>query len=133
MAIVIDHSIVPSKDKHKSAEFYAKIFGLENMGEQLGTPFHAVRINDSSILFFENWSDPDSPWAQGIHHYAFAMGTERFQEVFDRIQAAGLPYGDNSADPANMRGPGTAPGARGRGKSVYFKDPSDNLLEIRTY
>lgn len=133
MAIVIDHSIVPSQDKEKAAEFYAEIFGLEDMGEQLGTPFHALRINESSILFFENSSDPDSPWARGIHHYAFAMDPERFQQVFSRIQTAGIPYEDNSAKPANMKGPGTAPGAKGRGKSVYFKDPSANLLEIRTY
>ena len=133
MAIVIDHSIVPSQNKEKSAEFYAEIFGLENLGEQHGTPFYAVRVNDSTILFFANSSDPDSPWAQGIHHYAFAMGNEIFYQVFARIQAAGIPYGDNSAEPANMKGPGTAPGARGAGKSVYFKDPSENLLEIRTY
>lgn len=133
MAIVIDHSIVPSQNKERSAEFYAEIFGFENMGEQPHTPFHAVRINDSSILFFENSSDPDSPWAQGMHHYAFAMDTERFNEVFARIKSAGIPYGDNSAEPANMKGPGIAPGAKGRGKSVYFHDPSENLLEIRTY
>ena len=133
MSMVIDHSIVPSKDKAKSAEFYSEIFGLENLGEQPHTPFHAVRINDSSILFFANSSDPDSPWAQGIHHYAFAMDTEKFGEVFDRIRASGMPYGDNSAEPANMKGPGTAPGAKGQGKSVYFKDPSENLLEIRSY
>ena len=133
MSIVFDHSIVPSLDKRKSAEFYAEIFGFENMGEQTGTPFYAVRINGESILFFANSSDPDSPWAQGIHHYAFAMDPERFREVFSRIQTTRVPYGDNSAEPANMKGPGTAPGAKGPGKSVYFKDPSANLLEIRAY
>ena len=31
MAIMIDHTIVPSKDKKESAEFYARIFGFEDI------------------------------------------------------------------------------------------------------
>ncbi len=70
---------------------------------------------------------------KGIHHYAFHLDNKQFQEVFARIKTEGIPYGDNYAEPANMRGPGTAPGARGSGRSIYFKDPSGNLLQIITY
>jgi catechol 2,3-dioxygenase-like lactoylglutathione lyase family enzyme len=131
--IMIDHTIVPSKDKKTSAVFYARIFGFEDMGERPKAVLHPVRVNDSTILFFENSSDLDSPWAKGIHHIAFHFDRKQFLEVFTRIKKEGIPYGDNYAEPANMKEPGMAPGARGNGKSVYFKDPSGNLLQIITY
>ena len=91
-----------------------------------------MRVNDKTVLFLENSSDPDAPWAQEIHHYAFHMDDKDFEEAFARIKSAGIPYGDNYGEPANMKGPGTAPGAQGSGKSVYFMDPSENLLQIIT-
>jgi catechol 2,3-dioxygenase-like lactoylglutathione lyase family enzyme len=133
MANVIDHTIIPSMDKKESAEFYTRIFGFEDMGERPNAVLHPVRVNDSTILFFEDSSDSESPWAQGIHHVAFHFDRKQFSEVFDRIRKEGIPYGDNHAEPANMKDPGTAPGARGQGESVYFKDPSGNLLQIITY
>jgi catechol 2,3-dioxygenase-like lactoylglutathione lyase family enzyme len=65
MESVIDHSIVPSRDRKESAEFYARVFGFEDMGEKQGSILHSVRVNDRTILFFENSSDPGSPWAIG--------------------------------------------------------------------
>jgi catechol-2,3-dioxygenase len=130
--VVFDHSIIPSRNKQESAEFYARIFGFENMGEQTDT-LYAVRVNDESILFFESSGDRDSPNAQGTHHCAFAMDAKRFKETFARIQASGISYGDRHDRPANLKGPGKSPGARGQSSSVYVKDPSGNLLEIRTY
>ncbi len=132
MPVVFDHSIMPSQNKKESAEFYARIFGFENMGKQTER-LHAVRVNDESILFFENFSDPDSPMAQGTHHCAFAMDAKSFKETFARIQASGILYGDRYDRPSNMKGPGKSPGARGQSSSVYFKDPTGNSLEIRTY
>jgi catechol-2,3-dioxygenase len=130
--VVFDHSIIPSQNKIESAEFYARIFGFENMGKQTQR-LHAVRINDESVLFFEDSSDPDIPSAQGTHHHAFAMDEKRFKETFARIQASGISYGDRYDRPANLKGPGKSIGARGQSSSVYFKDPSGNSLEIRTY
>jgi catechol 2,3-dioxygenase-like lactoylglutathione lyase family enzyme len=131
VAIVFDHSIVLAIDKVKSAAFYARIFGFKNLGEQPGTPFTAVRIDERSVLFFENSNEQDQPWAQGIHHYAFSMNSDEFDRIFQRIRAAGISYGDRSSEPSNMKGPGTSPGAKGEAASLYFRDPSGNLLEIR--
>ena len=33
MATVLDHTIVPVKDREKSVEFYTRIFGFDNLGE----------------------------------------------------------------------------------------------------
>jgi len=130
--VVFDHSIIPSQNKKQSAEFYARIFGFESLGKQTER-LYAVRVNEESILFFENSSDPDSPRGQGAHHHAFAMDAKRFKEAFARIQASGILYGDRYDQPANLKGPGKSPGARGQSSSVYFKDPVGNSLETRTY
>jgi len=93
MAIMVDHTIVPSKDKKESAEFYTRIFGFEDMGERSKAVLHPVRVNDSTVLFFEDSSDLDSPWAQGIHHVAFHFDRKQFREVFARIRKEGIPTG----------------------------------------
>jgi catechol 2,3-dioxygenase-like lactoylglutathione lyase family enzyme len=48
----IDHTIIPSEDKEKSAEFYARIFGFEDMGERPNAVLHPVRVNDSITTSF---------------------------------------------------------------------------------
>ena len=49
MAIVLDHTIVPAKDKVASAEFLAEIFGLKvNPGQE---HFAQVQINGRRLPF----------------------------------------------------------------------------------
>jgi catechol 2,3-dioxygenase-like lactoylglutathione lyase family enzyme len=132
MAIVLDHTILPSKDKRKSAEFYERILGFEDLGEEPDGGLHGVRVSESSVLFFEDSSD-GSAWAQGIHHLAFGMGRKEFADVFARLKSSEVPYGNHYSSPSNMRPPKMAAGAKGRRPSIYFKDPSGNLLQILSY
>ena len=125
MATVLDHTIVPVRDRQESVEFYNRILGFEDLGE-VG-PFLAVRVNDTFNLDFRYSDD-----FQSIH-YAFAMDPEEFEAAFARIRESGMPYGDSPYDMENMKGPGMTMGAKGQGKAVYFKDPSDHVLEIKTY
>ena len=65
MATVLDHTIVPVKDREKSVEFYTRIFGFDNLGE-VG-PFLAVKVNDTLNFDFGNRmtsaaSTTRSPW-----------------------------------------------------------------------
>jgi catechol 2,3-dioxygenase-like lactoylglutathione lyase family enzyme len=134
MAIVIDHTIVPAQDMKESADFYAKIFGFEDLRREPGSHLHPIRVNDSTVLFLMSTSESDSPLVRGKIHLAFQMDALTFDEVFKRIQSVGIPYGDGPFDLENMREPGrTSPGARGDGKSIYFRDPGDNFLQIMTY
>jgi hypothetical protein len=61
------------------------------------------------------------------------MARSEFEEIFGRVRAAGIEYGDSFHQVGNMRGPGDEVGAQGPGKSVYFFDPSKHLIEIRHY
>ena len=125
MPVVLDHTIVPVRDRKEAVEFYTRIFGFEDLGE-VG-PFLAVRVNDTFNLDFRDSDDFHSI------HYAFAMDSEEFETSFARIREAAISYGDSPYDMANMKGPGMTIGAKGQGKAVYFKDPSGHVLEIKTY
>ena len=125
MATVLDHTIVPVRDRKKSVEFYTRIFGFEDLGE-VG-PFLAVRVNDTLNFDFGESDDFRSI------HYAFAMEPDEFDAAFARIRESGITYGDSPREQENMKGPGMTAGAKGLGKAVYFKDPDGHLLEIKTY
>ena len=125
MAIVLDHTIVPVKDREKSVEFYSRILGFEDLGE-VG-PFLAVRVNETFNLDFAVSDDFRSL------HYAFAMDSAEFEDAFAKIRDSGITYGDSPYDRDNMQGPGMTAGAKGIGKAVYFDDPDGHILEIKTY
>ena len=52
MAIVLDHTIVPARDKEASARFFAEMFGLEYKGTS--GHFAPVYVNDSLTFDFDN-------------------------------------------------------------------------------
>jgi catechol 2,3-dioxygenase-like lactoylglutathione lyase family enzyme len=119
MAIVLDHTIVPAKDKVASAEFFADIFGLKvNPGQG---HFAQVQINDSLTFDFADQPEPRS------HHYAFHISEAEFEEIFGRVKAKGLPYG---SAPYNHTD-GQIYTRRG-GRGFYFEDPNGHLLEVMT-
>ena len=119
MTLVLDHTIVPAHDKAASAKYFAELFGL-SCGEPVG-PFAPVQVN-ASLTF-----DFDDRWPVAIHHYAFHLSEAEFDAIFDRVKARGLAYGSDPYDQENMR-------VRefNGGRTVYFKDLSGHLLEIRT-
>src|SRR5262249_29408163 len=53
LTIVLDHTIVPARDKEESARFFARIFGLEYAGPV--SHFAPVRINETLTIDFDNW------------------------------------------------------------------------------
>jgi len=119
MAIVLDHTIVPAKDKVASAEFFADIFGLTVKPGQ--GYFAQVQINDSLTFDFA-----DQPELRS-HHYAFHISEAEFEEIFGRVKAKGLPYG---SAPYNHTD-GQIYTRRG-GRGFYFEDPNGHLLEVMT-
>jgi len=125
MTVVLDHTIVPVNDREQSVEFYSRIFGFEELGEI--RPFLAVQVNNGLNLDFRKDDDFRSI------NYAFAMEPDEFEEAFQRIKDAKIPYEDSPLAQDNMQGPGLSLGTRGDSEGVYFKGPSGHLLEIQTY
>ena len=52
MAIILNHTIVPARDKLAAARFFAAIFSL-NFNEQESDHFAPVRVNEMLTLLFD--------------------------------------------------------------------------------
>src|ERR1700735_327382 len=119
MSILLDHTIVPARDKEASARFFARIFGLSFDG--MNGHFAPVRVNDTLTLDFDNERDFES------HHYAFKVGEAEFDAIYDRIKDEGIAYGSGPGSAADMR-----VNHRRGGRGFYFRDPNGHLLEVMT-
>jgi catechol 2,3-dioxygenase-like lactoylglutathione lyase family enzyme len=120
MSVQLDHTIVPARDKHESAQFLSQILGVAEpvaMGH-----FVAVAIDHGLTLDFADSEEPIRPV-----HFAFRVTEAEFDEVFARVTDRGLPYW---ADPRRSR-PGEV-AQRGAGRGFYFEDPSGHYLEVLT-
>ena len=119
MTVVLNHTIVPARDKMAAARFFARIFGLEF--KEGDGHFAPVRINDSFTLLFDQNSSFDS------HHYAFHVSDAEFDAIFGRVKEAGIPYGSGPFSQEDMQ-----INTRRGGRGVYFKDANGHLLELMT-
>jgi catechol 2,3-dioxygenase-like lactoylglutathione lyase family enzyme len=119
MAIVLDHTIVPARDKEASARFFARIFGLSYEGAV--SHFAPVRVNEALVLDFDDWENFEA------HHYAFKVSDPEFDGIFQRVKDEGLAYGSGPFSSENMQ-----INHRSGGRGFYFKDPNGHLLEVLT-
>jgi catechol 2,3-dioxygenase-like lactoylglutathione lyase family enzyme len=127
MTIELNHTVVPARDKVLSAKFFARIFGLPFDESAVGY-FAPVRVNDALTLdFVDSKAWTESSQQVATHHYAFKVSEEKFDEIFSRIQAEGIPYG---SEPYSRQD--TKINHRGGGRGVYFDDPDGHVLELLT-
>jgi catechol 2,3-dioxygenase-like lactoylglutathione lyase family enzyme len=120
MAITLNHTIVPARDKDASARFFAEIFGLKY--ERTGGYFAPVRVNETLTLDFDDDVDRFD-----IHHYAFHVSDPEFDAILERVQQVGIKFGSDPWDREN----GTLNNWNG-GRGVYFCDPNGHILELMT-
>ena len=121
MAITLNHTMVPARDKVASAKFLAKILGLAFDERAVGF-FAPVRINETLTLDFDEDAEPFD-----IHHYAFKVSETDFDAMFGRIQAEGIPYGSGPQAREDM-----TINHHAGGRGVYFCDPNGHILELLT-
>jgi catechol 2,3-dioxygenase-like lactoylglutathione lyase family enzyme len=120
MTAQLNHTIVYSSDREKSARFLAGILGLPA----------PVRFGPFEVLELDNGVSLDFATANGpiqAQHYAFLIAEVDFDVVFGRIRNQGLDY---FADPTLCR-PGEINHNDG-GRGVYFLDPDGHYLEVIT-
>src|SRR5262249_26329179 len=116
MTIILNHTIVPARDKLAAARWFATIFGL-NFNEQENDHFAPVRVNETLTLLFDQDASFDS------HHYAFHVSDDEFESIFERIKRAGVSYGSapwslDVAKRSDLSG----------GRGVYFKNTNGHVL-----
>jgi len=78
----LDHIILKVNDLDASVDFYTKIMGFTNDG--LDGPFTIIRTSQNFQMQIAPWGTP------GFEHYAFAVSNEEFEQIFDRVKAAGI-------------------------------------------
>lgn len=123
-SIAIDHMAIPSRDPEGAARFLAAIVGLPedsvgNDGPHGGMV--SMRLEDGSSLLFVEVS------LAAHHHVALRVPGAKFAAVVERLQHAGVPFGNDPEHPDN--GESWDPlGGNGR---VYFASADGHLFEVR--
>jgi catechol 2,3-dioxygenase-like lactoylglutathione lyase family enzyme len=119
VSVTLNHTIVVSRDKKRTAKFYTEILGLSP--HKVQGHFAVVQVDDTSLDFVET----DGVVAQ--RHFAFLVSEPEFDEIFGRIKQRDLCYW---ADP--FRREPNAINHWDDGRGIYFDDPNGHLLEIIT-
>jgi hypothetical protein len=119
MPVKLNHTIVFSRDKNAAAAFLVEI--LVCLHPCLRA-FHGRAGRQRGDARLHGRGRRRSLAASVVPHQR-----DRFDEIFGRIRARGLPYW---ADPGKEK-PGETYTHNG-GRGVYFDDPSGHLLEIQT-
>ena len=118
MTIVLNHAIVPARDKVAAAKFFAHIFGLKRGRTGYFAP---VQVNKTLTLLFDDNSKFKS------HHYAFHVSDREFDAIFRRIKKDKIAFGSApwSLEDGELND-------WGGGRGVYFRDPNGHVLELMT-
>jgi catechol 2,3-dioxygenase-like lactoylglutathione lyase family enzyme len=117
MAVELNHTIVPSKDKRAAAEFLAGLLGLAPP-TPFG-PFLCVETANGVSL------DYDDRATFQPNHYAFLISEDEFDSIFERVRERGIRFW---ADPGHSQ-EGVI---NGHGRGFYFEDPSGHNMEVLT-
>ena len=121
MAITLNHTIVPARDKQESARFFADIFGLAY--DASPGYFAAVRVNPTLTLDFGDSGEGEFE----VHHYAFHVDDSEFDAILARVRAPGIPYGSGPRHLEDRQ-----LNAWNGGRGFYFRDPNGHVLELLT-
>ena len=122
MAILLDHLIVPARDREAGAAFLAKL--LDRPTADAFGFFSAVYVSDTLTIDFANVEPGTSI---DPHHYCFHVRDEEFDAIHRRIVGQGLAYQSSPHGPVDNK-ISTANG----GKNLYWSDTDGHCWEILT-
>ena len=120
MTITLNHTIVPALDNRRAAHFFASVMGLQELppAGRAGN-FAPVRVNEQLTLDFMTVREPT-----GLH-LAFDVDPDTFDQIWARLRAAGVPFGNHPAHPGNGRiDHPLCP------RGLFFTDEARNLYEV---
>lgn len=118
MTILLDHSIVPSRDKAAGAQFLGELLGVP---WEPGDHFAPVHVNETLTLDFADREQFNS------HHFCFHVSDEDFDAIFDRIKARDIPYRSTPTGSTDMQ-----INTRNNGKNLYWNDADGHVWEMLT-
>jgi catechol 2,3-dioxygenase-like lactoylglutathione lyase family enzyme len=126
--IALDHIVLNVADVERSLAFYGGVLGLPaervdawRRGE---LRFPSVRVNEATIIDLVHAPAESGQRQLNLAHFCLVTDAEDLDAVARELTSAGVTI---------EVGPATRSGARGNALSIYFRDPDDNLIELRTY
>lgn len=120
----IDHIVLTVHDLERTIGFYSRVLGMEPVtfaGGRRGLAFGRQKLNlHQAGREFEPKALAPAPGAIDL---CFIASTA-LEEVIETLREEGV---------AIIEGPVDKTGALGPMKSVYFRDPDGNLIEVSNY
>lgn len=117
----MDHLVLTTRDAEKCIDFYTRVLGMKL--ESFGAGRRALRFGEQKINIHDENTVTDGYAAHptpGSLDICF-LADRPLEQVMAQLQAAGIPI---------ELGPVTRTGARFALRSVYVRDPDQNLIEI---
>lgn len=120
----LDHLVLTVKSIEATVSFYERVLGMSEV--TFGAGRVALRFGDQKINLHQKGSefDPkaDHPTPGSADLCFVASGT--VEEIVDHLRLVGIDI---------LEGPVDRTGAKGPIRSVYIRDPDQNLIEISVY
>ena len=120
----VDHIVITAFDLERTIDFYARVMGMEPItfaGGRRGLAFGRQKINlHQAGREFEPKALKPVPGAIDL----CLIASTPLEEVIAHLHARGV---------AIAEGPVEKTGATGPIRSVYFRDPDGNLIEVSNY
>ena len=127
MRIRLDHVVIHVSDWERSNAFYRDVLGAELIDKGDGGPTRHYRLGDQQLNVHGPGVDPHP-----VARVPVAPGNSDLCFVWDGpIESAKTHLEEHGIE--IEEGPVTRYGGRGRGTSVYFRDPDGSLLELISY
>jgi extradiol dioxygenase family protein len=133
MQFKMDHIVLNVVDIDKMLDFYMNV--LQMTGERLAefsenrVPFPSVRLTTDTIVDLfprEMWekNNPDQVCRPNLNHFCMVTSEANWKRLRENLEKHDVPIDE---------GPVERWGAHGTGISIYFRDPEENVIEVRYY
>ena len=133
MTFKMDHIVINAVDIDKMVQFYTEVLLLpsERLEEfkEHKVPFPSVRLTKDTVIDLfpkKLWekTNPENVCRPNLNHFCLSTDKSSWEDLQGRLKQNAVQIDD---------GPVKRWGAHGPGVSIYFRDPEENIIEVRYY
>jgi catechol 2,3-dioxygenase-like lactoylglutathione lyase family enzyme len=124
MPAVLDHLLIPARDRRAAAERLATILDVPWSAQAAVGPFSAVYVSDELTVDFDEVA-ADAPVP--LQHYAFRVSDAEFDALLARLKSLGIAWRSTPVGPDDFQ-----VNMYGGGRIVYWREPDGHAWEALT-
>jgi glyoxylase I family protein len=119
--VELDHVVLRCRDQQRAFDFYVQVLGLveERRIEQIG--LIQLRAGQSMIDLIPATGPRDENFLN-VDHVCLGIEVESFEKLLEFLRSQGVEV---------IGEPSMRYGARGYGRSIYIRDPENNVVELK--